>query len=131
MRYIIESNLSWKDLHALIHAADKGKGVTVLTAEHALFLVDVPNCNTRLFYAAEHGEDGLNHLHEIAEAGWIDFNAVHNHLCPVCLQPLIPQEQYDVCHCGACGFTWDSDGMHFTKVTRTVSADGKVVKKDL
>lgn len=121
MKYIVESNLSWKDLHALIHGADKGRNVTVLQAKNALFLVDSPNHNTRLFYAAEHGEDGLNHLHEIVEADWIDFNAVHNNLCPVCLHALIPQEQYDVCHCGECGFTWSTDSMHFTKITKQVN----------
>lgn len=123
MRYIIESSLSWKDLHALIHGADKGENVTVLEARNALFLVDVPNMNARVFYAAEHGADGLNHLHEMNEVEWIDFHAVQENKCPSCFMPLIPQEQYDVCHCGACGFTWDLDSMYFTKVTRTISPE--------
>lgn len=123
MRYIIESNLSWKEMHALIHGADKGENVTVLETRNALFLVDVPNMNARAFYAAEHGADGLNHLHEMNEVEWIDFHAVQENKCPSCFMPLIPQEQYDVCYCGTCGFTWDLDSMYFTKVTRTISPE--------
>lgn len=123
MRYIVESNLKWSEIHELIHAADTGKDVTVLQAKNALFLVEAPNMATRMFYAAEHGPDGLNHLHEITEAEWIDFHAVGENKCPSCYMPLIPQEQYDVCHCGVCGFTWDEEGMYYTKVTKTVALE--------
>lgn len=120
MRYIVESNLPWSEMHSLIHGADNGGNVHVMKTFSALFLVDTPGEAPRVFYAMEHTGDNPNFLRYMDEVEWIDFNAVQENKCPSCLMPLIPQEQYDACHCGTCGFTWDTESMYFTKITKSI-----------